>query len=95
MVLYVYNNAAYLVVTKASSQVECYYHLLDHPNITQQSKLNGSILAERKTLRHLVSSVAEVEMVGIFYNTTTAVPIHHILQALQYPQPPTPLTIIT
>ena len=46
---------------------------------------------ECKTLRHVVSSSAEAEVAGIFHNATTAIPIRHMLQALNHPQPPTPL----
>ena len=91
MVLHVDSDTAYLVAPKARSRVAGYYHLSDHPNITKHSKMNGAILVECKTLRHVVSSSAEAEVAGIFHNAGTAVPIWHILKALQHPQPPTPL----
>ena len=91
MVLYINSDAAYLVAPKARSRIAGYFHLLDHPNITKSPKLNGAIKVEWKTLRHVVSSSAVAEVAGIFHNTTTAVPIWHILKALNHPQPPTPL----
>ena len=91
MVLHVDSDAAYLVEPKAKSRIAGYFHLSDHPNITKHPKLNGAILVECKTLRHVVLSSAEAEVSGIFHNATTAIPIRHILTALNHPQPPTPL----
>ena len=91
MVLYVDSDAAYLVAPKARSRVAGYFYLSGHPNVTKRPKMNGAILVECKTLRHVVSSSAEAEVAGIFHNASTAVPIRHILEALNHPQPPTPL----
>ena len=87
MVLHVDSDAAYLVAPKAQSWVAGYFHLSDHPNITKHLKLNGAILVECKTL----SSSAESEVAGIYHNAGMAIPIRHILKALNHPQPPTPL----
>ena len=75
----------------ARSQVAGYFHLSDHPNITKYPKLNGAILVECKTLKRVVSSSAESEVAGIYHNARMAITIRHILKALNYPQPPTPL----
>ena len=91
MILHVDSDAAYLVAPKARSRIAGYYHLSGHPNITKHPKRNGAILVECKTLRHVVSSSAEAEVAGIFHNATMAIPIRHILQALNHPQPATPL----
>ena len=91
MVLHVDSDAAYLVAPKARSRIAGYFHLSNHPNITKHPKLNGAVLVECKTLRHVVSSSAEAEVAGIFHNAGMAIPIRHILQALNHPQPPTPL----
>ena len=91
MILHVDSDAAYLVEPKAKSRVAGYFYLSDHPNITQHPTLNGAILVECKTLRHVVSSSAKAEVAGIFHNATTAIPIRHMLQALNHPQPPTPI----
>ena len=91
MILHVDSNAAYLVATKARSRIAGYFHLLDHPNITKHPKLNGTILVECKTLRHVVSSSAESEVAGIYHNSGIAIPVRQTLQALNHPQPPTPL----
>ena len=91
MVLHVDSDAAYLVAPKSKSRVAGYYYLSDNPEIKNNPTLNGAIQVECKTLRHVVSSAAEAEVAGIFHNATTAVPIRILLQALQHPQPPTPL----
>ena len=58
MILNIDSDVAYLIVPKAQYRVGGYYHLTgDH---TQNPKLNGAIHAEFKTLRHGVSSAAEV-----------------------------------
>ena len=91
MVLHVDSDAAYLVAPKARSRVAGYFHLSDHPNVTKHPKLNGAILVECKTLRHVVSSSAEAEVAGIFHNAGMAVPIRYMLESLNHPQPATPL----
>ena len=55
------------------------------------SKLNGALLVECKTLRHVVCSSAEAKTAGIFHNAQRAVPIRYMLIQLGHPQPPTPL----
>ena len=91
MVLHVDSDAAYLVAPKAHSCVARYFHLSDHPNITKHPKMNGAILVECKTLRHVVSSSTEAEVAGIYHNAGIVVPIRHILKSLNHPQPHTPL----
>ena len=91
MVLHVDSDAAYLVAPKARSRIAGYFYLAEHPNVSKRPKLNGAILVECKTLRHVVSSSAEAKVAGIFHNASTAIPIRHILTVLGHPQPPTPL----
>ena len=91
MILHIDSDAAYLVAPKARSRVAGYFHMSDHPNTTKRPKLNGAVLVECKTLRHVVSSSAEAEVAGIFHNATTAIPIRRILTEIGHPQPPTPL----
>ena len=66
MVLHIDSDAAYLVAPKARSRVAGYFHLSDHPKVTKHPKLNGAILVECKTLRHVVSSATEAEVAEIF-----------------------------
>ena len=63
----------------------------DHPSKTNHPKVNGAILVECKTLRHVVASSAEAECAGIFHNAQMALPIRTILKALNHPQPATPI----
>ena len=91
MVLHVESNAAYLVAPKARSRIARYFHLSEHPNKTNNPKINATIQVECKTLRHVVSSSAGAEVAGIFHNATMALTMHHMLAALGHPQPPTPL----
>ena len=75
MILHVDSDAAYLVAPKARSRISSYFLLLDHPNITKHPRLNGAILAECKTLRHVVSSSDESKVAGICHNSGIAIPI--------------------
>ena len=91
MVLHVDSDAAYLVAPKARSRVAGYFHLANHPTNKNKPKLNGAVHVECKTLRHVVSSAAEAETAGVFHNAQMALPIRIVLQALNHPQPPTPI----
>ena len=63
----------------------------NHPSKTAHPVLNGAILVECKTLRHVVASAAEAEVAGVFHNAQTSIPIRHFLTVLGHPQPPTPI----
>ena len=89
MVLHVDSDAAYLVMPKARSRIAGYYQLLNYP--TKQGDLNGPLHIECKTLRNVVASAAEAEMGGLYHNAQTSIPIQYILEALQHPQPSTPI----
>ena len=91
MVLNIDSDAAYLVAPKARSRVAGYFHFSSTPNVIETSRLNGAILVECKTLRHVVSSASEAETGGIFHNAQVAIPIRRLLEVLRHPQPPTPL----
>ena len=91
MILNIDSDAAYLVAPKARSRVAGYFQLGSLPTSTQHPKLNGAVLVECKTLRHVVSSAAEAETGGIFHNAQVAIPIRTLLHKLNHPQPPTPI----
>ena len=91
MILHIDSDAAYLVLPKARSRIAGFYQLSDHPSKTKNPTRNLPILIECKTLRHVVASAAEAEVAGIFHNAQTAIPIRRALEALDHPQPPTPL----
>ena len=91
MVLHIDSDAAYLVVPKSRIRVAGYFHLSNHPTSQSKPTLNGAVHVECKSLRHVVSSGAEVETSEVFHNTQMALPIRIVLQALNHPQPPTPI----
>lgn len=90
MILFVDSDAAYLVLSNAKSRIAGYHYLLTIPPTPGQSPtLNAPILVLCKTLRHVISSVAEAEITGVFTNAQMALPIRYILDCLGYQQPPT------
>ena len=84
MVLIVDLDAAYLVISKAKSRIARYYYLSNHLSKTNQLKLNSIILVECKALRNVVSSLAKAETGGVFHNTQKSIPIHYMLESLNY-----------
>ena len=91
MILKVDSDAAYLVLPKARSRIAGYFLLENRPLQLKNTRPNGPILIECKTLRRVVTSAAEAETSGVFHNAQTSILIRHILQEMGHPQPPTPL----
>ena len=94
MILHVDSDAAYLVQPNARSRIAGYYHLSSIPPlppITPKPSLNGPILVECKTIRHVVASSAEAETGGLFLNAQNIIPLRWTLEQLGHKQPPTPL----
>ena len=93
MHLHVESDAAYLVLPKARSRFAGYYHLTSKfsKTSTKPPPLNAPVLIECKTIRRVVSSAAEAELAGLFYNAQQIMHIRSLLKALGHPQPPTPL----
>ena len=75
MILNVDSDAAYLVQPQAKSRVAGYFHLSNLPAPTHHPTINGAILVECKTLRHVVASAAEAETAGVFHNAQMSIPI--------------------
>ena len=77
MVLHVDTDAAYLVAAKAHSRIAGYYYLSDNfnPNTPILPSNNGPIHIECHLLRHVVSSAAEAETAGLFFNCKIAIDI--------------------
>ncbi len=98
MHLWVESDASYLSETKARSRYAGYHYLSSKPPDpckapaadAPQPRLNGPINIPAKILREVVSSAAEAELGGLFYNGKDAVPERITLDALGHPQPPTP-----
>ena len=70
MVLNIDSDAAYLVLLKARSRIARCLYLTKHcpEKRTKSPPINGGVLVECKILKHVVSSVAEIETGGFFHN---------------------------
>ena len=84
MVLAINSNVAYLVFPHAKSRIISYYYLTSNL-INDAPPLNAPVLVICKTLKHVVSSAAEAETVGVFTNAEIALRMRHTLEALGYP----------
>ena len=89
MILWVDSDTTYLVMPNARSHISGYFQLNDHPDKNLNPNTNGPILVECKGLKRVISSAAEAETAGVFYNAQIAIQIRHILEALNHQQPPT------
>jgi hypothetical protein len=99
MVLHVETDASYLSETKARSRVAGYHYLSTAPSDPTKAPLpdapspplNGPINVVCKIMREVLSSAAEAELGGLFYNGKEAVPERITLEELGHTQPPTPI----
>ena len=66
MILNIYFVALYLVAPYAPSRTVVFYQLSS--NTHPKSSIVASVLVQCKTLRHVVTSSAECETAGVFYN---------------------------
>ena len=89
MILEIESDAAYLVLPKARSRAAGFFYLANKPKTTNHPTINGAILIECTTLRHVVSSAAEAEVGALFHNARQALPIRHLLTSIGHPQPTT------
>lgn len=90
MLLHADSDAAYLVAPKAKSRIAGFFYCSDKTTTTPPSPpLNGPVHVECKVLRHVVTSAAEAETAGLFYNCQTALYLKRMLEALGHPQPAT------
>ena len=80
MQLHVDTDAAYLVLPKAKSRIAGYYRLLNK-DTTKYDK-NGAIMIEYRTIRNVVTSTAEAETHGVFYNAKQTIPLRYVLEQL-------------
>jgi hypothetical protein len=93
MRLHIDTDAAYLVAPGAKSRFAGHYYMGSNtsPSAPQSTHHNAPIHVNCKLLKHVVSSAVEAETGGLFSNCQAAIPIRHMLAALHYPQPPTPV----
>ena len=87
MILNVESDVAYLVAPNATSRVAGYYYLSNAAGTLH----NPPIQVLCKLLRHVVSSAAEAETVGTFYNGQEKIYVRRLLEALGHLQPITTL----
>ena len=88
MVLAVHSDASYLSEPKARSRVGGHFFM--SANSTDPAN-NGAVLNVSKVIKAVMSSAAEAELGGLFYNAKIAVPMRKTLEELGHPQPPTPV----
>ncbi len=94
MMLYVDSDAAYLVAPKAKSRIAGYFYCSNASQSTPPTPpLNTPLHIECKVLQHIVTSAAEAETAGLFYNCQTAIHLKRMLEFLGHPQPATPVKI--
>ena len=90
MILHIDSDASYLVLPGAKSRIAGYFQLIRNKNSAPFPKgINGAILVECKTLKHVVASAAEAETGGIFHNAQIGIIIRTALEELGHPQPKT------
>ena len=80
MILHADSDAAYLVLPGAKSRLAGYFHLSNaSANNKPEPFLNGATHVECKALRHVVTSAAEAEIAGLFYNAQTIIELRRTL----------------
>ena len=91
MILLCNSDAAFLVSPKAKSCSANYLYLGNKSSSSSKTKPNGAILVDCKTFCSVLTSAAECETGGLFFNGQTAVMIRVALETLHHLQPPTPI----
>jgi len=87
MVLHVDSDAAYLVAPQARSRAGGYHYLSDKKG----SVFNGPVLTIAKVIKNVMASATGAELGALSMNGQEAVAIRNTLEAMGYPQPPTPM----
>ena len=85
MIIAAESDAAYLVSPGAKSRAGGIYYLTD----TKQEQFNGAVMVLAKTIKHVMSSAAEAEMLALFMNAQELIPLRLCLEELGHKQPPT------
>lgn len=86
MILHVHSDTSYLSEPKAKIRAGCH---LFFSNKTSTS--NGPIFNECSIMKNVLSSTSEAELGALYINAKSTLFIRHILEALNHPQPPTPI----
>ena len=69
------------MLPKARSRIAGYFRLLNNKGKDNYVD-NGPILIECRTIRSVVTSVAEIETHGVFQNAKKILPIRYVLEAI-------------
>jgi hypothetical protein len=99
MYLWGHSDASYLSETHSRSRTGGYFFLNDRPKDPDRppaptdapAKPNGAIHVLTHIMTEVVSSAAEAELGGLFYNGKEACPLRTTLIELGFPQGPTPI----
>lgn len=92
MILHVESDASYLCLPKSTSRVAGYFYMGEKPQADNaQPPINGAVLVVCNILRVVVSSAAEAELAGVFYNAKETIAIRTMLEEMGHKQPPTPI----
>ncbi len=88
MVLVVHSDASYLSKPKARSRAGRHMFMAGRNDIPNN---NGAILNILKIIQAIMPHNPEAELGALFINAKTAISMHHMLEELGHPQPPTPM----
>ena len=94
MILHIDSDALYLSGPRAHSHTGGHYYLRSLPTYPKKypnllPPTNGPIHIECRVLKHVVVSAAKAEVLGLFHNGQTAVPLRITLHDLGFTQPTT------
>ena len=88
MVLAVHSDASYLSEANARSRVGGHYFMSKDSEVPPN---NGAVHTVAKIIKAVMSSAAEAELGGLYFNAREAVPIRKTLEELGHKQPRTPM----
>eukprot|EP00957_Ditylum_brightwellii_P000716 56185-Ditylum_brightwellii.AAC.2 len=91
MILYIHNNAAYMVLPEAQLRVGGYFYLSNKPiakNIADVPN-NGAIHNECSTIYDVMGLAAEAEVGGLYANCQQGEEVWTALTEMGHPQPAT------
>ena len=88
MVLAIRSDALYLSEANAQSRVGGHYFMSKDSEVPPN---NGAVHTVTKIIKAVMSSVAEAELGGLYFNAREAVPIRKTLEELGHKQPRTPM----
>ena len=96
MILHIDSDASYVSEPRTRSRTGRHYYLCSLPTNPKKSPnisppANVPIHTECRILKHVVASAAGAEVVGLFHNGQTAVPLRITLHEIGFTQPPTPI----